>query len=156
MVDPVNLNVLGLDYPFFAIVFCGVVALFTLVLARAEIALQRKRRTIVTRGSALLESHRIEGRLEWVVVRGRDALEQAGREQMRRPPQGQRQDGKREGEHEHVFLRLRDHDAIGVGLVILDGGRPRRISSDRGGTNTFGTIACPYNSNGIFDVIYDF
>lgn len=64
MVDPVNLNVLGLDYPFFAIVFCGVVALFTLVLARAEIALQRKRRTIVTRGSALLESHRIEGRLE--------------------------------------------------------------------------------------------
>jgi hypothetical protein len=103
MVDPVNLNVPGLDYPFFAIVFCGVVALFTLVLARAEIALQRKRRTIVTRGSALLESHRIEGRLEWVVVRGRDALEQAGRERMRRPPQGQRQDGKREGEHEHVF-----------------------------------------------------
>jgi hypothetical protein len=33
---------------------------------------------------------------------------------------------------------------------------PRRISSDRGGTNTFGTIVCPYNSNGIFNVIYEF
>ena len=32
MVNPVNLNVPGLDYPSFAIVFCGVVALFTLVL----------------------------------------------------------------------------------------------------------------------------
>jgi len=68
MGDPVNLNIPGFDYLFFALLFFAVVALFTLVLARAELALQRTRGARATQGSVLLESHRIEGSLEWITV----------------------------------------------------------------------------------------
>ena len=61
MTDPVNLNIPGFDYLFFALLFCVVVVLFTLVLARAELALQRKQRARAIENSVLLESHRIEG-----------------------------------------------------------------------------------------------
>lgn len=77
MADPVNLNIPGFDYLFFALLFFAVVALFTLVLARAEIAIQRNRRAIATQSSALLESRRIEGSLEWITIQGQNAVNHA-------------------------------------------------------------------------------
>ena len=51
MTDPVNLNIPGFDYLFFALLFFAVVALLTVVLARAELASsgcnERKRRRAV-------------------------------------------------------------------------------------------------------------
>ena len=77
MTDPVNLNIPGFDYLFFALLFFGVVGFFTLLLAWAELTLQRKRRARMTVRSTLLESRRVEGRLEWIAVKGQDAADQA-------------------------------------------------------------------------------
>lgn len=77
MVDPVNLNVPGLDYLFFALVFFVVVALLTLVLAPVEITIQRSRRARVTESGTLLESRRIEGGLEWITVQAQNAAQQS-------------------------------------------------------------------------------
>jgi len=77
MVDPVNLNIPGFDYFFFALLFCVVVALFTLILARAEITLQRTRRARATQDSALLESRRIEGNVEWITIQGQNVVQRA-------------------------------------------------------------------------------
>jgi hypothetical protein len=87
MIDPVNLNIPGFDYLFFALLFCTVVALFTLVLARAEVALQRAQRTRVARNSALFESHRVEGGLEWVHVQGQHIVDRARGKRPRRRSQ---------------------------------------------------------------------
>ena len=81
MVDPVNLNVPGLGYFLFAVLFFAVVGLFTLVFAWAELALRRKQQA--ARSSALLVSRRIEGGLEWVAVRGQNAVDRAREERTR-------------------------------------------------------------------------
>ena len=77
MTDPVNLNIPGFDYLFFASLFAAVVALLTLGLARGELALRRKRRALATEASALLESRRIEGSLEWIEIQGQNAWDRA-------------------------------------------------------------------------------
>ena len=84
MVDPVNLNIPGFDYLFFALLFFGVVAVFTVVLARAELTLQRMQRAQATQGSPLLESQRVDGGLEWIRVQSRTIVERAREEQLRR------------------------------------------------------------------------
>jgi hypothetical protein len=84
MADPVNLNVPGLDYFYFAVLFFAVVGLFTLVFARAELALRRKRWARATQDSALLVSRRIEGGLEWVSVQGQNAVDRAREERTHR------------------------------------------------------------------------
>jgi len=87
MTDPVNLNIPGFDYLFFALLFLAVVALFTLVLARAELALQRTQRARATRSNALLESHRIEGGLEWVYVQGQNIVDRTRDRRLRQRTQ---------------------------------------------------------------------
>ena len=77
MIDPVNLNIPGFDYFFFALLFCAVVALFTLILVRAEITLQRLQRAHATRDSDLLESRRIEGGVEWITIQGQTVVQRA-------------------------------------------------------------------------------
>jgi hypothetical protein len=84
MTDPVNLNIPGFDYLFFALLFAAVVALLTLGLARGELALRRKRQALATEASALLESRRIEGSLEWIEIQGQNAWDRA---RDRRPQQ---------------------------------------------------------------------
>ena len=87
MVDPVNLNVPGFDYLFFALLFVAVVALFTLLLARAELALRRKWRARATGGSVLLESRLIEGSLEWVDIQDRNVMQRARAGRTHEQPQ---------------------------------------------------------------------
>ena len=87
MVDPVNLNIPGFDYLFFALLFCAVVALFTLVLVRAEITLQRAQRARATRNSALLESRRIEGGVEWITIQSQNVVQRAKDERTRQRSQ---------------------------------------------------------------------
>ena len=84
MVDPVNLNIPGFDYLFFALLFFAVVALFTVVLARAELILQRVQRARATQGSPLLESHRIDGGLGWSHVQSQTIVDRAREGQLRR------------------------------------------------------------------------
>ena len=86
MVDPVNLNIPGLDYLFFALVFFAVVALLTLVLAPVEILTQHSRRARATEGGTLLESRRIEGRLEWITVQRQNAVQQVRDRRTRQQP----------------------------------------------------------------------
>jgi hypothetical protein len=86
MVDPVNLNVPRFDYLLFALLFFAVVALFTLVLARAELTLRRVRRARTTEQGSLLESRRVDGSLEWVHVRGQHVLERARDRRERQRP----------------------------------------------------------------------
>ena len=77
MTDPVNLNIPGFNYLFFALLFAAVVALLTLGLARGELALRRKRQALATEASTLLESRRIEGSLEWIEIQGQNAWDRA-------------------------------------------------------------------------------
>ena len=77
MAEPVNLNIPGFDYFLFALLFFAVVALFTLILAQAKLAMQRKRRALATQSSTLLESRRIEGSLEWITIQGQTAVDHA-------------------------------------------------------------------------------
>jgi hypothetical protein len=88
MVDPVNLNIPGLDYFSFAVLFFAVVGLFTLVFARLELALRRERWARATQDSALLVSQRVEGSLEWVSVQGQNAMDRAREERTRRQSRG--------------------------------------------------------------------
>jgi hypothetical protein len=84
MVDPVNLNIPGFDYLFFALLFFVVVALFTVVLARAERTLQRMQRAQATQSSPLLESQRVDGGLEWIRVQSQTIVDRAREGQLRR------------------------------------------------------------------------
>ena len=84
MIDPVNLNIPGFDYLFFALLFFVVVALFTVVLARAERTLQRMKRAQATQGSPLLESQRVNGGLEWIRVQSQTIVDRAREGQFRR------------------------------------------------------------------------
>jgi hypothetical protein len=84
MVDPVNLNIPGFDYLFFALLFFVVVAFLTVVLARAELTLQRVQRARATQGSPLLESQRSDGGLEWIRVQSQTVVDRAREGQLRR------------------------------------------------------------------------
>ena len=84
MVDPVNLNIPGFDYLFFAVLFCVVVALFTVVLARAELTLQRMQRAQAMQGSPLLESQRADEGVEWIRVQSQTIVDRARDKRLRR------------------------------------------------------------------------
>jgi len=86
MVDPVNLNVPGLDYLLFALVFFAVVALLTLVLAPGEIMIQRSRQARATESGALLESRRVEGRFEWITVQAQTVAQHPRDKRTRQHP----------------------------------------------------------------------
>ena len=87
MTGPVNLNIPGFDYLFFAVLFFSVVAVFTVALAQIEIAIQRRHQTRTTEGSVLLESHQLEEGLKWVEVQGQNTWGRVrdGRPQQRPP-----------------------------------------------------------------------
>ena len=84
MIDPVNLTIPGFDYLFFALLFFTVVAFFTVVLARAELTLQRVQRTRATQGSSLLESQRSDGGLEWIRIQSQTVVNRAREGHIRR------------------------------------------------------------------------
>jgi hypothetical protein len=88
MVDPVNLNIPGFDYLFLALLFFAAVALFTVILARAELTLQRMQRAQATQSSPLLKSQRVDGGLEWIRVQSQTIVDRAREERFR-----QRSDG---------------------------------------------------------------
>ena len=88
MIDPVNLNIPGFDYLFFALLFFVVVAFLTVVLARAELTLQRVQRARATQGSPLLESQRSDGGLEWIRVQSQTVVDRAREGQLRRRSDG--------------------------------------------------------------------
>jgi len=88
MVDPVNLNIPGLDYLLLALLFFAAVALFTVILARAELTLQRMQRAQATQSSPLLESQRVDGGLEWIRVQSQSIVDRAREERFRRRSDG--------------------------------------------------------------------
>ena len=99
MTDPVNLNIPGFDYLFFALLFFAVVALLTAVLARAELALQRMQRAQAAQSSSLLESQRVDGSLEWVHVQGQTIVDRARNRRLQQRSQGSLSDLIEEAEN---------------------------------------------------------